>query len=93
MSIVICHHYNKNRHTTVYNQPKKVIVKPKVTNDTLFYHITKVNKHGVFGTGIFVKSNTFNTQKQLYINGQLLWFKNDQIKQMTKRKLKRKKED
>lgn len=87
MSIVICHHYNQSR-PNIYNRPKKIIKKPKVTNDTLIYNIVKENNHGVGGAGIFIKNNFLNTQKQLYVSGQLLWFKNNQLKLM-KRKLKK----
>lgn len=90
MAVIICHHHNQRKlNNGVYNQPKKIIKKPKVTNDTIFYHVIKANKHNIFGTGIFIKTNTFNTKKQLYINGGLFWFNNDELRKMKDRKLKK----
>lgn len=90
MAVIVCHHHNQRKlNNGVYNQPKKIIKKPKVTNDTIFYHVTKANKHNIFGTGIFIKTNTFNTKKQLYINGGLFWFNNDELRKMKDRKLKK----
>lgn len=90
MAIIVCHHYNQKRlKKPIYNTPKKIIKKPTVINETIFYHVIKANKHNIFGTGIFIKTNTFNTKKQLYIDGALYWFSNDEIRMMKNRKMKK----